>query len=90
MDAGVPENGSLLILCSICMPTIKISSILSNDRESSLELDSHADTCALGRGTLIFLDHEQPVKVLGYDPAFGSKEYRIVPGALAYDHPQTG
>jgi hypothetical protein len=35
--------------------------------ETTLKLDSHADTCVLGRGALITLDYNRPVSVLGYD-----------------------
>ncbi len=43
--------------------------------ETTLELDSHADTCVLGRDALIFLDFDQPVVVEGYDPSLGTKTY---------------
>ena len=39
----------------------------------TLELDSHADTCVLGRDCLVILDHLRPVQVVGYDPALGAK-----------------
>ena len=35
--------------------------------ETTLELDSHADTCVLGHGALITLDYNRPVSVVGYD-----------------------
>ncbi len=35
--------------------------------ETTLELDSHADTCVFGRGALITLDYNRPVSVVGYD-----------------------
>ena len=40
--------------------------------ETTLELDSHADTCVLGRHALITLDYNQPVSVTGYDPSLGT------------------
>jgi hypothetical protein len=55
-----------------------------------LELDSHADTCVLGRNALIFLDFDRPVCVQGYDPTLGTKTFATVSGALAYDDPITG
>ncbi len=36
--------------------------------ETTLELDSHADTCVLGHGALITLDYNRPVSIVGYDP----------------------
>jgi len=55
-----------------------------------LELDSHADTCVLGRDTLIINNYNRPVEVEGYDRALGTKTYDTVSGVVAYDHPQTG
>jgi hypothetical protein len=68
----------------------RLNSILTTGNDTSLELDTHADTSVLGKDALIFLDHQRPVNVHGYDPALGSKKYRTVSGALAYDHPETG
>ena len=64
-------------------------SVLTKGNNTSLELDSYADMCALGRDALIFLDHHRPVNARSYDPTLGSKKYQTVPGA-AYDHPGTG
>ena len=58
--------------------------------EITPELDLHADTCVLGRDTLIFLDYERPVVVEGYDPSLGTKTYTTVSGGLAHDDPKTG
>ena len=60
------------------------------DYETTLELDSHADTCVLGHDALIILDYQQPVTVVGYDESLGTKTYATVSGAVAYDDPQTG
>ncbi len=57
--------------------------------ETTLELDSHADTCVLGRGALIILDYNRPVSVVGYDESLGSKTYQTVSGVVAHDDPQT-
>jgi len=58
--------------------------------ETSLELDSHADTTVLGGDALIFQNYDRPVEVLGYDSSMGPKTYQTVSGALAFDHPMTG
>ena len=34
---------------------------------TTMELDSHANTCVLGRDCLVTLDYNQPVQVVGYD-----------------------
>ncbi len=58
--------------------------------ETTLELDSHADTCVLGCDALILLDYYRPVIVEGYDPSLGTKTYATtVSRALAYDDPVT-
>ena len=51
------------------------SATKSNDPtyETTLELDSHADTCVLGWHALITLDHNRPVAVMGYDESLGTK-----------------
>ena len=72
----------------------KITDVTSNKTnltgETTLELDSHADTCVLGRDALIILNYDRPVDVEGYDPALGTQRYDTVSGVVAYDHPQTG
>ena len=66
------------------------SSKLDHNYETTLELDSHADTCVLGCDALILQDYMRPVRVQGYDPSLGTVQYNTVSGALAYDHPTTG
>jgi hypothetical protein len=68
------------------------SSIKSNDPnyETTLELDSHADTCVLGRHALITLDHHRPVAIMGYNESLGTKTYKTVSGMVAYTDPKTG
>jgi len=56
--------------------------------ETTLELDSHADTCVLGRDALIILDYQRPVNVVGYDKSLGTQTYAIVSGMFANDDPQ--
>jgi len=57
---------------------------------TTLELDSHADTCVLGKDCLVILDYERPVQVVGYDPALGAKTYRTISGVVAHNNPVTG
>ena len=66
------------------------SSKVDHNYETTLELDSHADTCVLGCDALILHDYMRPVRVQGYDPSLGTVQYNTVSGALAYDHPTTG
>jgi hypothetical protein len=61
---------------------------LDSIHETTLELDSHANTCVLGCDALIILDYNRPVSVVGYDESLKSKTYQTVSGVGAYDDPQ--
>jgi hypothetical protein len=63
---------------------------LESNYETTLELDSHANTCVLEHDALIILDYQQPVSIVGYVESLGSKTYQTVSGVVAYDDPQTG
>ncbi len=67
-----------------------LSTKINSIGETTLELDSHADTCVLGHDALIFLDYDRPVIVKGYDPSLGTKTYATISGALAYVDPTAG
>ncbi len=67
-----------------------LSTKINSISETTLELDSHADTCVLGHDALILLDYDRPVIVEGYDLSLGTKTYATVSRALAYDDPVTG
>ncbi len=45
-----------------------VSKLDETNYETTLELDSHADTCVLGKHTYIFQDYNRPVYVEAYDP----------------------
>ena len=57
--------------------------------ETTLKLDSHIDTCVLGKDAVIFLDYDCPIRVEAYDPRLGSVEYCTVSGAVAFYDPLT-
>ena len=71
---------------------VKSSAIKPNNLnyKTTLELDSHANTCVLGRHALITLDHNRPVAVMGYDESLGTKTYKTVNSMVAYTDPKTG
>ena len=73
------------ILERYCAPvhSVRIGSSWSMPiNEVRVELDSHADTCVVGRNCLVINDHCRPVNVYGFDPADGSKSARIVDAAI--------
>ncbi len=63
---------------------------LDYNHETTIELDSHANTCVLGCDALIILDYNRPVSVVGFDESLGSKTYQTVSGVVAYDDQQPG
>lgn len=67
-----------------------VSSLLNKSNETSFELDSHADSCCIGKHSYVFRDYDRPVSVYGYDTSLGSKEYRTVSAAIGYTHLVTG
>ncbi len=62
----------------------------NNPLETSLELDSHADTTVLGAGALIIQSYVRPVDVVGYDPQQGLQTFEMVSNILAFDHLKDG
>jgi hypothetical protein len=70
---------------------VRCDKITSSSGETTLELDSHASTCILGRDALITQNYNRPVSILGYNPALGLKTYETVSSAVAYyDDPLNG
>ena len=64
--------------------------VVYNDKETTLELDSCADTSVLGGGALVFADFNEPVNIQGYDPSLGTKTYKTITGAVGYFDPVSG
>ena len=61
------------------------------DQDGRTEMDSHADTCVVGKQCLVFHDFDRPVNVSGFDTSLGTVKNRsVVSAALAYDDPETG
>ena len=69
---------------------IRLSTLTSNNKETALELDPHADTCCAGKEALVMYDYDRPVTVSGYDPQLGSRYFKTVSAVLEYTHPFTG
>ena len=59
-------------------------------RTSMCELDSHADTCCLGKDCLVLYETDK-AEVSGFSTQLGKlKETPVITGVLAYDEPETG
>ena len=41
----------------------QVASVVLNNKETTLELDSHADTSVIGGGALVVADFNEPVNV---------------------------
>ena len=72
--------------------TRRIVAIKSNINleETRTELDTHADTCAVGAHALILRDHGKNIEVTGYDAKDGGRFFQTVSAAVAYDDPKLG
>ena len=57
---------------------------------TSLELDSHTNTCVIGKDCLILNDLERPITVYGYDRALGAQSFRTLSAFLWYIDPESG
>ena len=68
----------------------QVASVVHNNKETTLELDSYADTSALGGGALVVADFNEPVNVQGYYPSLGTKTYKTITGAVGYCDPVRG
>jgi hypothetical protein len=55
---------------------------IGNGNEVQTELDSHADTCVLGKNTLIIVNHEHLVSVSGYDKSMSPVEHKTVSAVM--------
>lgn len=69
--------------------TIAIANSNSVD-ETTLELDSHADTTCVGSKAMIVSRSGKIVDVSGYDPSTTSRKLQVVTAAVAYDRPTSG
>ena len=61
-----------------------------NSDNLRVELDSHADTCVVGKDVLVIHEHDRLVKVHGYDPSLPPREAKIVDCVLKYTCRDTG
>ena len=68
----------------------RLSTLKSNTRDTSLELDSNDDTCCVGKDALVIYDYDHPVTFSGYDPELVSRDFKTVSAVLEYTHPLTG
>ena len=70
--------------------SIKIGRIIASTslqiKESTMELDTHADTTVLGKSCLLIQDFNRKVSISGWDATTGAKDCPTVTGVVAYDN----
>ena len=74
-------------------PAFQLSSAVRGhvDDSSRTELDTHVDTCVVGKIWLIVHAYNRWLTGTGYDPKQGCVKYlKVVATVLAYDYPRTG
>ena len=57
---------------------------------SRAELDSHADTCVVGKHCLVIRDWDRPVDVYGWNPKDGKRVCQTVTAVVSYVRPDNG
>ena len=68
---------------------IEVSNFSITD-EICMNLDSHADTCVLGKDYLKLYNCNRPVTVSVWNPKDGERLCQKISGAVDYNHPQSG
>ena len=71
------------------MPRI-VGSASRRTNNLRIELDSHADTCVVGKNVLVLQEHTRVVNVTGFDPSQAPRTARIVDCVVKYTCPGTG
>ena len=67
-----------------------VSQVENTSNETTLEVDSNADTICLGRRVLKIFDNNSPVNVQGYAASLGIRQYQTISEIIGYAHPFTG
>ena len=69
--------------------SIKVAKYSITD-EFCMELESHADTCVMGKECLKVYNWNHPVNVSRWNPKYREQICQTIPGVVAYENPQTG
>ena len=67
-----------------------VGSTRSQNNVLRVELDAHADTCAVGRHALLVHEHPKVVMVSGFDPSQPPRKAKVVDAAVRYTFQDTG
>ena len=86
----MPEKEDVQMVAEV--NTISVQALdRDNDDWFRMELDSHADTCCVGRGVMIVNETHRMVNVTPFLQSLGTvSQVPIVSAAVAYDDPRSG
>ena len=94
MEREIEWTSSILlapIITEIKSRTNQLGGNLISVTRSIIELDSHTDTCTIGKNALVIHIHERKVNVSPYDLSLESvKDLDILNTAMVYDFLATG
>jgi hypothetical protein len=81
--------------CEVCVVQLldlshAIGSTHSQLSTLRLELDSHANTCVVGKNALVIHKHPNLVMVSGFDPLQPPRQAKVVDAAIRYTCRNTG
>ena len=96
-DCGPGGSLPLLVSCVSQVATVRTLNLSRHVGSTSsgyrnlirAELDSHADTCVVGKHCLVVREHDRYVMVSGYDPSQAGRRCKIVDAAVLYVVPDT-
>ena len=77
-------------LVNVPQTQVRATSVPLNSKESTIDLDSHSETCVLCSNALVIQDRGRPINVFSYNLALEDCTYQTVSGGIGYDHPNTG
>ena len=79
-------------VCVVWMLDLSHTISSTHSRQSNLrvELDSHADTCVVGKSALDIHEHPNVVMVSGFDPLQPPHKVKVVDAAIRYTCHDTG
>ena len=81
------RNSYVKSLATVCVMVAHASVASSKPK---VELDSHADKCAVGDNCFVIHDHNRAVNVYSYDPKDGHRSANAVDAAVGYQDPCIG
>ena len=87
----VPDDEGVQMVAQVSTISVQALERDIDDDWFRMELDSHADTCCVGRGVMIVNETHRMVNVMPFLQSLGTvSQVPIVSAAVAYDDPRSG